>query len=74
VVVLGLVSTKVPQLESIDELRRRVDAAAKYVPLERLAISPQCGFASDVVGNLLSEDDQRRKLELVVEAARKIWT
>jgi 5-methyltetrahydropteroyltriglutamate--homocysteine methyltransferase len=74
VVVLGLVSTKVPQLESIDELRQRVDAAAKYVPLERLAISPQCGFASDVVGNLVSEDDQRRKLELVVEAARKIWS
>jgi 5-methyltetrahydropteroyltriglutamate--homocysteine methyltransferase len=73
VVVLGLVSTKVPQLESLDELRRRVDAAAKYVPLERLAISPQCGFASDVVGNLLSEEEQRRKLERVVEAARRIW-
>jgi len=74
VVVLGLVSTKVPQLESLDELRRRVDAAAKYVPLERLAISPQCGFASDVVGNLLTEEEQKRKLELVVEAARKIWS
>ena len=73
VVVLGLVSTKVPQLETVDELRRRVDAAAKYVPLDDLAISPQCGFASDVVGNLVSEDDQRRKLERVVEAARKIW-
>ena len=73
VVVLGLVSTKVAQLESVDDLQRRVDAAAKYVPLERLAISPQCGFASDVVGNLIEEDDQRRKLERVVEAARKIW-
>jgi 5-methyltetrahydropteroyltriglutamate--homocysteine methyltransferase len=73
VVVLGLVSTKVPELESIDALRRRVDAAARYVPLDRLAISPQCGFASDVVGNLVSEDDQKRKLELVVEAARRIW-
>jgi 5-methyltetrahydropteroyltriglutamate--homocysteine methyltransferase len=73
VVVLGLVSTKVVALESVDELRRRVDAAAKVVPLERLAISPQCGFASDVVGNLIEEDDQRRKLERVVEAARKIW-
>jgi 5-methyltetrahydropteroyltriglutamate--homocysteine methyltransferase len=73
VVVLGLVSTKVRELESIDELQRRVDAAAKYVSLDRLAISPQCGFASDLVGNLLSEDDQKRKLELVVEAARKIW-
>jgi len=73
VVVLGLVSTKVVALESVDDLRRRVDAAAKVVPLERLAISPQCGFASDVVGNLIEEDDQRRKLERVVEAARKIW-
>ena len=73
VVVLGLVSTKVAQLEPVDELRRRVDAAARYVPLERLAISPQCGFASDVVGNLIDEEDQRRKLERVVEAARKIW-
>ncbi|HEU5177492.1 MAG TPA: cobalamin-independent methionine synthase II family protein [Burkholderiales bacterium] len=74
VVVLGLVSTKVAQLEPVDELRRRVDAAARYVPLERLAISPQCGFASDVVGNLIEEEDQRRKLERVVEAARKIWS
>ena len=73
VVVLGLVSTKVAQLESVDDLQRRVDAAAKYVPLERLAISPQCGFASDVAGNLIGEEDQRRKLERVVEAARKIW-
>jgi 5-methyltetrahydropteroyltriglutamate--homocysteine methyltransferase len=73
VVVLGLISTKVRELEPLDELRRRVDAAAKYVPLDRLAISPQCGFASDVVGNLVSEDDQKRKLELVVEAGRKIW-
>jgi 5-methyltetrahydropteroyltriglutamate--homocysteine methyltransferase len=74
VVVLGLVSTKVPQLESLDELRRRVDTAAKYLPLDRLAISPQCGFASDVVGNLVSEEDQKRKLERVVELARRIWT
>jgi len=72
-VVLGLVSTKVPQLESVDELARRVDAAAKYVPLDCLAISPQCGFASDVVGNLLTEEEQKRKLERVVETARKIW-
>jgi 5-methyltetrahydropteroyltriglutamate--homocysteine methyltransferase len=73
VVVLGLVSTKVPELESVDALVRRVEEAAKYVPLERLAISPQCGFGSDVVGNLISEDDQKRKLERVVEAARKAW-
>lgn len=73
VVVLGLVSTKIPQLEPVDTLRRRIEEASRYVPLERLAISPQCGFASDVVGNLLSEDDQKRKLERVVETARLVW-
>ena len=73
VVVLGLVSTKVPELEPIDELKRRIDEATKFIPLDQLAISPQCGFASDVVGNLLSEDDQKRKLELVVETARQVW-
>ena len=66
-------STKVPELESFDELKRRVDEAVKYVPLERLAVSPQCGFGSDVVGNLISEDDQKRKLERVVELANKVW-
>jgi 5-methyltetrahydropteroyltriglutamate--homocysteine methyltransferase len=74
VVVLGLVSTKVPQLEDLDALRRRIDEAAQYVPLERLAVSPQCGFGSDVSGNLISEDDQKRKLELVVELARRVWS
>ena len=73
VVVLGLVSTKVPELESVDDLKRRVEAASKYISLDQLAISPQCGFASDVVGNLVSEDDQRRKLERVVETARQVW-
>ena len=73
VVVLGLISTKVPQLEDLDALRRRIDEAARFVPLERLAVSPQCGFGSDVSGNLISEDDQKRKLELVVELARKVW-
>jgi 5-methyltetrahydropteroyltriglutamate--homocysteine methyltransferase len=73
VVVLGLVSTKVPQLENTEDLARRIEEAAKYVPLERLAISPQCGFGSDVVGNLISEDDQKRKLERVVEVARRVW-
>ena len=71
--VLGLVSTKVPALESVDELCRRIDEAARYLPLDQLAISPQCGFASDAVGNLISEDDQRRKLERVVEVARRVW-
>ncbi|HXK26974.1 MAG TPA: methionine synthase [Candidatus Binatia bacterium] len=73
VVVLGLVSTKVPQLEKIDDLKRRIDEASKYAPLDQLAISPQCGFSSDVVGNLISEDDQKRKLEIVVETARQVW-
>jgi 5-methyltetrahydropteroyltriglutamate--homocysteine methyltransferase len=74
VVVLGLVSTKVPELETLDALRRRIDEAAKYVPLERLAVSPQCGFGSDVSGNLISEGDQKKKLGLVVELARKVWS
>ncbi len=73
VVVLGLVSTKVPEIETPDDLSRRIDEASQYVPLEQLAISPQCGFASDVVGNLISEDDQKRKLEMVVETARRVW-
>jgi 5-methyltetrahydropteroyltriglutamate--homocysteine methyltransferase len=73
-VVLGLVTTKGPQLESADELRRRIDEAARYIPLENLAISPQCGFASVATGNLISIDDQWRKLELVVDTARKIWS
>ena len=73
VVVLGLVSTKVPELEKIDDLKRRIDAAARYAPLEQLAISPQCGFSSDVVGNLISEDDQKRKLKIVVETAWQVW-
>ena len=73
VVVLGLVSTKVPQLEKVDDLKRRIDAASRYAPLEQLAVSPQCGFSSDVVGNLISADDQKRKLEIVVETARQVW-
>jgi len=72
-VVLGLVTTKEQALESEDQLRRRIDQASRYVPLERLALSPQCGFASVASGNAISPDDQRRKLELVVETARKVW-
>jgi methionine synthase II (cobalamin-independent) len=71
--VLGLVSTKTPALEDADALRRRIDEAARHVPLGRLALSPQCGFASTAGGNLLSIDDQWRKLELVVEVARRVW-
>ncbi len=73
VVVLGLVSTKGPELESLDTLTRRIGEASKFLPLDQLALSPQCGFASDVVGNLLGPDDQRRKLERVVETARAVW-
>lgn len=72
-VVLGLITTKEGRLEPQDLLLRRIEEAAKYVPLENLALSPQCGFASDASGNQLSWDDQRRKLELVVATARKVW-
>ena len=72
-VVLGLVSSKLPALESKDELNRRVDEAARYVPMEKLALSPQCGFSSTVEGNEITEDDQIAKLRLVVEVAREVW-
>jgi 5-methyltetrahydropteroyltriglutamate--homocysteine methyltransferase len=72
-VVLGLVTTKEPELESQDDLLRRIDEASQYVPMKELAISTQCGFASGVAGNLISHDDQRRKLDLVVDTARKAW-
>jgi 5-methyltetrahydropteroyltriglutamate--homocysteine methyltransferase len=72
-VVLGLISTKTPELEPQEELLRRIDEASCYVPVERLALSPQCGFASTARGNLLTPDDQRRKLELLVDTARKVW-
>jgi 5-methyltetrahydropteroyltriglutamate--homocysteine methyltransferase len=72
-VVLGLVSSKLAALESKDELKRRIDEASKYVPLEDLCLSPQCGFSSTHHGNRLTEDDQRRKLELVVQVADEVW-
>jgi 5-methyltetrahydropteroyltriglutamate--homocysteine methyltransferase len=72
-VVLGLVSSKVPEVESVDELRRRIEEASRYVPLERLSLSPQCGFASTAEGNLLSEEEQWRKLQLVADTAREVW-
>ncbi len=72
-VVLGLVTTKKPQLETADELLRRIEEAARFVPLERLALSPQCGFASTMEGNRITPEDQRRKLELVASVARKVW-
>jgi methionine synthase II (cobalamin-independent) len=72
-VVLGLVTTKKPRLESVDELKRRIDEAAKIVPLDRLALSPQCGFASTMEGNRITAEAQREKLHRVVETARAVW-
>ena len=72
-VVLGLVTTKRPALESKDDLKRRIDEAARYVPMEQLCLSPQCGFSSTVEGNLLGYDDEMAKLRLVVETAREVW-
>ncbi|SHF77350.1 5-methyltetrahydropteroyltriglutamate--homocysteine methyltransferase [Jatrophihabitans endophyticus] len=72
-VVLGLVTTKSPQLESKDDLKRRIDEAAQYVPLDQLCLSPQCGFSSTVEGNDLSTDQQRAKLALIVETAAEVW-
>ena len=72
-VVLGLVSSKRPALEAMDELRRRIDEASRFVPLDQLALSPQCGFSSTVEGNLLTLKDEIAKLRLVVETARRVW-
>lgn len=72
-VVLGLVTTKRGQLERKDDLKRRIDQAAKYVPLEQLCLSPQCGFSSTEEGNELSQDEQVAKLRLIVETAREVW-
>jgi len=71
-VVLGLVSSKTPTFESQDELLRRIDEVARYIPIENLALSPQCGVPSTAAGNLLTEEEQWRKLELVVTTARKV--
>jgi 5-methyltetrahydropteroyltriglutamate--homocysteine methyltransferase len=72
-VVLGLVTTKRGQLEDPDELKRRIDEASRYVPLEQLCLSPQCGFSSTVEGNVLTHDEQRAKLELIVQVAADVW-
>ena len=72
-VVLGLITTKRARPESLEQLRQRITDASRYVPLERLGLSPQCGFASSVIGNAISFEDQRRKLELVVRIVNKVW-
>ena len=73
VAVLGLVTTKKPRLETEEELKQRIEEAARYVPMERLALSPQCGFASTMEGNRVTPEDQRAKLELVGKVAREVW-
>jgi 5-methyltetrahydropteroyltriglutamate--homocysteine methyltransferase len=72
-VVLGLVTTKRGELESKDALKRRIDEAARYVPLDQLCLSPQCGFSSTVEGNVVSYDQEVAKLRLVVETAAEVW-
>ena len=72
-VVLGLVSSKKPEIESKDAIKRRIDEAAKFFPLEKLCLSPQCGFASTHHGNKITEDIERRKLALLVDVANDVW-
>jgi 5-methyltetrahydropteroyltriglutamate--homocysteine methyltransferase len=72
-VVLGLITTKTGRVETVNELTKRIDAAARFIPLDQLALGPQCGFASGIGGNLLSEDEQWRKLEVMLETARRAW-
>lgn len=73
IAVLGLITTKQGRVESVDELRRRIDDAARFLPLEQLALSPQCGFASSIRGNLLTEEEEFRKIDVMLETARQVW-
>jgi len=72
-VVLGLVTTKTPRLETPAELKRRIEEASALVPLERLALSPQCGFATSVIGNRITVEDQKRKLRVICDTAKEVW-
>ena len=72
-VVVGLVTSKSGTLEKKDDIKRRIDEAAKYVPLEQICLSPQCGFASTEEGNVLAEDEQWAKLKMIVELAKDVW-
>ena len=72
-IVLGLVTTKTGNLEKAEDIKRRIDEASRYVPLEQLALSPQCGFSSTVLGNNISVEAQRAKLSLVVNVANEVW-
>ena len=71
--MLGLITTKTGEMEKAGDLVKRIDDAARFIPLEQLALSPQCGFASGIAGNLLTEDEQWRKLELMMDVARQVW-
>ena len=73
IAVLGLITTKIGRVETVDELRRRIDDAARFLPLGQMALSPQCGFASSLRGNLLTEEEQFQKLDVMLETARKVW-
>ncbi|MEM7335029.1 MAG: 5-methyltetrahydropteroyltriglutamate--homocysteine S-methyltransferase, partial [Chloroflexota bacterium] len=73
IVVLGIISTKLSEMETVPELAKRIDEAAQYIPLSQLCVSPQCGFASTVHGNEIPHDRQWEKLELVVNTARAVW-
>ena len=73
-IVLGLLTTKRGALEPVDDLRRRIDEAAKHVPLDQLCLSPQCGFSSNAIGNLITVDDEVAKLRRVVEVAEAVWS
>ena len=72
-VVLGLVTTKSPRHETPRELKRRIEEASAFVPLERLALGPQCGFATSVIGNRIAAEDQKRKLRVICETAGEVW-
>jgi 5-methyltetrahydropteroyltriglutamate--homocysteine methyltransferase len=73
IAVLGLITTKTGDVETVEALRRRIEEASRHLPLEQLALSPQCGFASGIAGNLLGEDEQWRKLERMIEVAKRVW-
>jgi len=71
--VLGLVTTKTPILETSEELIMRINEASRYMPLERLALGPQCGFSTSIVGNRITVEDEKRKLTVIVDAAKEVW-
>ncbi len=71
--MLGLITTKTGRVETVDELLRRIEDATRYISIDQLALSPQCGFASEIGGNELSEEDQWRKLDVMLETAARVW-